>query len=388
MALLAMLMGFGSISTDLYLPAMPAMASDLGAGHGVLELTVATYLIGFSFGQLAWGPVSDLLGRRMPVAIGIGLFMLGSAGCALSFTVEQVIAWRIVQAIGASAGVVLSRAVVRDLFDGKRAAQKLSTLITVMAVAPLIGPFIGGQILALGSWRLIFALLVVIGAATLAALFTVPETLSAERRDPHAVRETFSRYASLLRDRRILAASGVGAFFYAGVYAYIAASPAAFITFYHVPPQLYGVLFGSAIVGIMLMNMLNTKLLVRFGMDGLLRTGAAMAAAFGLLSAGAGYTGLGALIGLAAPLVFFAAMNGLIVANSLAGALHAFPARAGAVSALVGALQYAGGILGAALVGALADGTPGPLGLVMALSGIGCFGCSFLLPRTISTKGY
>lgn len=382
MALLATLMAFGSISTDLYLPAMPAMAVSLGSGPGALEFTISAYLIGFSLGQLVWGPISDSIGRRLPIAIGIGLFIVGSAGCALSGSVTEVIAWRLVQAVGASAGVVLSRAMVRDLFAGERAAQMLSTLITIMAVAPLVGPLVGGQILTFGSWELIFWTLVGIGALTLAALFTVPETLAPERRDSDAVRHAVSRYVTLLRDRRILAAAGVGGFFYAGAYAYIAGSPEAYINFYHVPPQLYGLLFGSAILAIMAMNMLNTRLVSRFGTDRLLFAGAAMAAMTGALSALVGYTGFGGLASLAISLILFSAMNGLIVANSLAGALNAFPGRSGAVSALVGALQYGGGILGSALVGLLADGTPGQLGLVMALAGIACFACTGLLPST------
>lgn len=386
MAVLATLMGFGSISTDLYLPAMPSMATDLGGGHGALELTIATYLVGFSLGQLVWGPISDSWGRRLPVAVGIVLFMLGSAGCALSGTVDQVIAWRVVQAIGASAGVVLSRAMVRDLFEGKTAAQRLSTLITVMAVAPLIGPFVGGQILAAGSWRLIFALLVAIGAATLAALFTVPETLPPQQRDAAALSQSFSRYAVLLREPRVLAAAGIGGAFYAGVYAYIAASPAAFITYYHVSPQLYGVLFGSAIAAIMAANQLNTRLLNHFGMDRLLRWGAVLTAVFGSLAAINGYTNFGGLVGLALPLIAFSAMNGLIVANSLAGVLNAFPNRAGAVSALVGALQYGGGILGSSLVGLMSDGTPAPLGFMMAISGLVCAAFTPLLPRSERSK--
>ena len=156
LGILSLLMGFGAISTDLYLPAMPAMGRSLDASAGTVEWTVSGYLIGFSLGQLLWGPVSDRHGRRLPVAIGLVLFVIGSAGCALSGSVSTIIAWRIVQAVGASAGVALPRAMVRDLYEGHRAAQMLSTLITVMAIAPLLGPIVGGQILAFAGWRAIF----------------------------------------------------------------------------------------------------------------------------------------------------------------------------------------------------------------------------------------
>lgn len=381
MAVLAALMGFGSISTDLYLPAMPTMAQDLGASTGTLEFTISGYLIGFSLGQLLWGAVSDRIGRRLPVAVGIVLFTIGSAGCALSSDATQIISWRVVQAVGACAGVVLSRAMVRDMFERERAAQMLSTLIVVMAVAPLIGPLVGGQVLTLASWRWIFWLLVIFGIVSLIALFTVPETLPPARRDGDAVRHAFARYMALLRDRHILASSGIGGFFYAGAYAYIAGTPFAYIEYYHVPASLYGLLFGAAILGIMAVNIVNARLVERIGGNRLLRFGAGFVALAGIASGVAGYTGWGGLWGLAVPLFLFSAMNGLIVANSLAGALAAWPDRAGAASALVGAIQYGSGIVGSALVGLLADGTPGPLGLVMALAGLGSFACTWLLPR-------
>jgi MFS transporter, DHA1 family, multidrug resistance protein len=380
MAVLATLMAFGSISTDLYLPAMPAMARELGAGHGDLEFTISGYLIGFSLGQLLWGAVSDRVGRRLPVALGIILFIIGSAGCALSGSVVAVIGWRIVQAVGACAGVVLSRAMVRDLFDRDRAAQMLSTLIVIMAIAPLVGPLLGGQILAFASWHMIFWALVVIGAITLVALFSVPETLPPERRDMDAVRHAFARYGALLADRRIQAYAGISGFFYAGAFAYIAGTPFAYIDYYHVPPSLYGLLFGSAILGIMIVNMINARLVRRFGGDLLLSWGAMIAALSGIAAAIAGYTDWGGLTALALILFVFSSMNGLIVANSLAGALSAWPDRAGAASALVGSIQYGSGIAGSALVGLLADGTTWPLGLVMALMGIGSLACTYLLP--------
>jgi len=379
MAVLATLMAFGSISTDLYLPAMPTMARDLHARTGTLEFTISGYLIGFSLGQLLWGAVSDRVGRRVPVAIGIVLFVIGSAGCALSQTGTEIIVWRVVQAVGACAGVVLSRAMVRDLFERDRAAQMLSTLIVIMAIAPLVGPLLGGQILSFASWHWIFWLLVAIGGVALAALFTVPETLTPERRDPDAIRHAFSRYAGLLADRRVLAYAGISGSFYVGAFAFIAGTPFAYISYYHVPPTLYGLLFGASILGIMLVNMANARLVGRFGSDRLLRVGAAIAAMAGLASAAAGWTGIGGLAGLAVPIVIFSAVNGLIVANSLAGALAAWPDRAGAVSALVGSIQYGSGIIGSALVGLASDGTPWPLGAVMALSGVGCLASTRLL---------
>ena len=382
--ILSVLMAFGSISTDLYLPAMPAMARELGARGGEMEFTISGYLIGFSLGQLLWGAVSDRVGRRVPVALGIVLFVIGSAGCALSATAHEIILWRIVQAVGACAGVVLSRAMVRDLFERDHAAQMLSTLIVIMAIAPLFGPMLGAQVLTIASWHWIFWLLVGIGSVTLAAMITMPETLPAARRDPDAVRQALSRYAALLADRRVLAYAGISGSFYVGAFAFIAGTPFAYIEYYHVPPTLYGLLFGASILGIMVVNMANSRLVTRLGSDRLLRMGAVAAAVTGLVAAAAAWTGFGGLAGLTIPIVAFSAINGLIVANSLAGALGAWPDRAGAVSALVGAIQYGSGILGSALVGLLADGTPWPLGAVLALSGVCCLAFTRLLPRRSS----
>ncbi|MEG3159416.1 multidrug effflux MFS transporter [Sphingomonas sp. LB2R24] len=372
MAILSVLMGFGSISTDIYLPALPTMGQALGSTSGTMELTISGYLVGFSLGQLLWGPIGDRYGRRLPVAAGIVLFVIGSAGCALSDTAWQMIGWRVVQAVGACAGVVLARAMVRDMYDRDRAAQMLSTLIVIMAIAPLIGPLVGGQILAFGSWRIIFWLLVGIGVLTLVALFSLPETLAPEQRNREPMIRAIAGYGNLLRQRAILGYAGVGAFFYMGIYAYIAGTPFAYISYYHVPAQAYGWLFGSVIAGIMAVNMINTRLVTKLGSDRLLRAGTTGTAVFGVAVAVAAGTGWGGLWCLAATLFLFSAMSGLIVANSIAGALARFPERAGTASALVGAIQYGAGIVGSALVGAFADGTPWPMGWVVAVAGTGC----------------
>jgi DHA1 family bicyclomycin/chloramphenicol resistance-like MFS transporter len=383
LAVLSALMGFASISTDLYLPAMPTMAGDLGASAGSMELTVSGFLIGFSLGQLLWGPIGDRYGRRLPIAIGILLFVFGSVGCAVATSAEAMVAWRILQAGGACAGVVLSRAMVRDLYAGNRAAQMLSTLITVMAIAPLLGPIVGGQILAYAGWRAIFWTLVGVGILTLVALFTLPETLDVERRSREPLMRALAGYGSLLTDRRLLAYAGAGGFFYAGIYAYIAGTPFAYISYHHVPTGLYGLLFAAGILGIMVTNVLNSRLVMRVGSVRLLKWGTFGAALSGVVSAAAALTNLGGLWGLTIPLFVFVSWSGLIVANSIAGALNDFPERAGSVSALIGALHYGSGILGSALVGTLADGTPWPMGLVIGLAGIGSFACA----RIISSAG-
>ena len=379
MVILSVLMAFGSLSVDVYLPALPAMGRMLGADAGTMALTLSGYLVGFSLGQLLWGPVSDKHGRRAPVAAGLVLFVIGSAGCALATSVSAVVGWRVLQAAGACAGVVLARAMVRDLYERDQAAKALSTLILIMSASPLVGPLIGGQVLALFSWRAIFWLQVIIGVATLMALSALPETLPPGRRNPRPLGRALAGYGELLRHRRLLGCAGAGGLFYVGIFAYIGGTPFVYITFYHVQPQLYGLLFGLAILGIMLANFINSRVVTKLGSDRLLRAGTAVAALSGIVVATAAWTGWGGLAELAAALFAFTSMSGLIVANSIAGALAGFPERAGAASALVGAIQFGTGMAGSALVGIFADGTPWPLGWVVALSGIGSLVCARLL---------
>lgn len=379
LGILSVLMGFASISTDLYLPAMPAMSRALGADAGTVELTISGYLVGFSLGQLLWGPIGDRYGRRRPVALGLVLFVVGSAGCASAGSLEAMIAWRVMQAVGACAGVVLARAMVRDLYAGARAAQMLSTLMTVMAIAPLLGPMLGGQILAVAGWRAVFWSLVGVGVATLAALSILPETLQADRRSREPLGRALLRYGELICNRRLVGYAGAGGFFYGGMFAYVAGTPFAYITYHHVPAQLYGVLFAAGIAGIMATNLVNSRLVARLGSEPLLVAGAAWAAIAGTALAVAAWSGWGGLWGLAVPLFGFIAAAGFIVANSIAGALAGFPERAGAVSALVGAIHYGSGIIGSALVGACADGTPWPMGWVIGLAGLGSLACARLI---------
>lgn len=379
LAVLSLLMGFASISTDLYLPAMPEMGRSLGTDAGAIELTISSYLAGFSLGQLFWGPISDKYGRRPSVACGLIFFIIGSMGCALASSVAALIGWRIVQAIGACASVALSRAMIRDLYDGNRAAQMLSTLLTVMAVAPLIGPLVGGQLVALAGWRSIFWLLVTVGILTFIALMTIPETLPLSRRNSESLLIAIRNYGELLTNRQLLGYASAGGFLYAGMFAYVAGTPFAYIDYYHVPVERYGLLFALAIMGIMVANMINARNVIRIGYDRMLLGGAVFGSIGALATAVTAGTGWGGLWGLAIPLIFVASNTGFIIANSITGALAGFPKRTGTVSALVGAIHYGCGIIGSALVGVFADGTPWPMGAVIAVSGIGCLLSTLLL---------
>ena len=166
--ILSGLMACTSLTTDIYLPAMPTMEREL---HGDAEWTITGFLIGFAIAQLLWGPISDRIGRKKPLYMGMFLFVIGSVGCACSYTILEVTAWRILQALGACVGPMLSRTMIRDLYEKTEAAQMLSTLIIIMAIAPIAGPLIGGALLKIGSWSSIFWLMAVIGLILLLGLY-------------------------------------------------------------------------------------------------------------------------------------------------------------------------------------------------------------------------
>ncbi|WP_319498839.1 multidrug effflux MFS transporter [uncultured Cohaesibacter sp.] len=399
-SVLAALMAFASISTDFYLPAMPEMAKDLAAAPGQIELTITGYLVGISLGQLVWGPLSDGIGRRLPIALGIVLFLIGSAGCGLSADVTSIILWRVVQAVGAAASIVLSRAMVRDLYEGNRAAQVMSLLMAVMTIAPLVAPSVGAQIVSLWGWRMIFAMLVLIGLVTLAALFTLPETLPRALPRARSVRQqsgapdalvpsgpasgviaAFAGYGRLLRNRPVMAHALVCGFYYVGMFAYVAGSPFVFIDYHHLSPSLYGLIFSACVVSITLGNIVNARLVVRIGRLKSLQIGGAGACLFGAILALTTFSDLGGAWGVFLPLLGFVSCTGLILPNALSGALESSTNDAGAISALCGAIQYGGGIFGSGLVGLCADGTAWPLGLVLAGAGAGALIFSQLLAR-------
>ncbi len=378
--ILSALMSFSSIATDMYLPALPTLVTDLHADIGRVELTISTFLIGFSAGQLLWGPVSDRIGRRLPIMAGLVLFAAGSIGCALSADIGQLLLWRVVQALGACAGPVLARAMVRDLYARERAAQMLSILILMMAVAPLAGPLLGGQILRIASWRAIFGVLAACGILALLALKLLPETLPPIKRNHAPLSSTFADYLGLIRDPRLLTYALAGGFYYGGCYAFIAGTPFAYVDYYHVSTTAFGLLFSVNIAGLMAVNFLNTRLIPRLGSERLFRIGAVIVAAAGIALIVNARTGFGGVAGLAIPIFFFMAPSGFIVANSVASALSFFPRQAGAASSLVGAMHYGSGVLTAAMLGWFADGTPWPMGWIVGVCGLGCLAVS-LLPR-------
>lgn len=354
-AILGAMMAFTSLSTDIYLPAMPVMASAL---HGNVELTITGFLVGFAVAQLIWGPISDHYGRRIPLFIGLILFAIGSAGCALSTSITQIVFWRAFQAVGACTAPMLARAMVRDLFTRTRAAQMLSTVIIVGAIAPIIGPLLGGQIIQFASWRAIFWMLAVIGLLMLGTLWFLPETLPVERRQSASLGTAFRNYFRLLGNWTFMRYTLGVTLFYVAAYAFIAGSPFVYISYFGIAPQAYGWLFAVNVVGVMCLSAINRRLVQKHSLDTLLRRAFMVASGAVLVLAVGVRFDIGG-VGLIIACIFaFFSMNGIIAATSTAAAMDGVPQIAGSASALIGSLQYGSGIISSLLLAWFSDGTP------------------------------
>lgn len=362
--ILSGLMAFASLSTDIYLPAMPTMAEDL---HGNVELTITGFLVGFAIAQLIWGPISDHLGRRKPLLIGMVLFIIGSAGCAMSTSITQIVFWRVFQALGACTGPMLARAMIRDLFARTRAAHMLSTLVLVVAIAPIAGPLIGGQIIRLSTWHSVFWLLAVIGALMFISLNWLPETLPEEKRVKASLAGAFRNYRSLFANGRFMRYTLSLTYYYVAAYAFITGSPFVYISYYHVEPQHYGWLFALNIVGVMVMSVVNRRLVQRHSLEQLLKYATMLAALAAVALAVLVKLESGGVEAIIITVFLFFSMNGIIAATSTAAALDAVPSIAGSASALIGALQYGSGIISSLLLAAFSDGTPWTMAWIIAL---------------------
>lgn len=362
--ILSALMAFTSLSTDIYLPAMPLMAKDL---HGDAELTITGFLIGFCIAQLIWGPISDHFGRRLPLFAGMALFIVGSVGCALSEDIGQIVFWRVFQALGACTGPMLGRAMIRDLFSRTRAAQMLSTLMVIMAIAPIAGPLLGGQMIKITSWHSIFWLLAVIGVVMLASLFWLPETLPAEKRVKASLGSAFRNYILLLTNTQYMRFTLCLTFYYIAAYAFITGSPFVYITYFGVDPQHYGWLFAVNIVGLMAVSMVNRRLVHIYPLEVLLKRAVTVAALAALVLAIGVKMHTGGVILIVVTVFIFFSMNGVIAATSAAAALDAVPGVAGSASAMMGSLQYGSGIVSSLLLALMSDGTPWTMAWIIAL---------------------
>ena len=364
------LSAFAPLSIDMYLPALPRMAEDLHSPAPTLQLTLTAFIIGMALGQLVAGPLSDSLGRRRPLMAGLAVYIVASILCAVSPSAELLIAGRSVQALGAAAGMVIARACVRDLFSGTAMTKFFSMLMLVSGLAPILAPVVGGQVLRLTSWRGVFVVLTIFGAALLlAAALAMPETLSPELRRPARIVATLRGYAGLLRDRSFVGYALSGGLMFAGLFAYISASSFVLQDVYALSPQQFSLVFGANGMGIVLTGQVNGRIVGRFRERTLLTVGLCASAVGGtgvLIAALAGLP----LPALLAPLLVMVSSIGLVMPNASSLALAEHPHNAGSASALLGVMQFVVGGLATPLVSIGGEASAVPMGVVMAGFGI------------------
>jgi MFS transporter, DHA1 family, multidrug resistance protein len=367
--ILGALSAFGPLTTDVYLPALPDLARHFDTTVASIQLTLTACVLGLALGQVLVGPLSDTYGRRRPLLSGLAVFTLASVACALAPAVWVLDLARLVQGLSGAAGLVIARAIVRDLYDGVEAARFFSTLGAVISIGPIVAPAIGGAILLIVDWPGVFAFLAVVGALLFGAVWLgIPESLPPARRRPAGLRVALATYRELVTHRRFMAYTLAVALAFAALFAYISASSFVYQHVFGFSPQVYGLLFGLNGLAILGSNVLNARL-VREHPPALLLTRALRAnATIGTLLAVAAIAGGGA--GAIIPLLFaFAGTMGFIMANGITLALEGERARAGSASAVFGFLQFAAGAAVAPLVG-LGGSSAVSMGVAMGAAGV------------------
>ncbi|MFI9200638.1 multidrug effflux MFS transporter [Streptomyces sp. NPDC053048] len=384
------------LSMDMYLPALPEVTDALRSPAATVQLTLTACLMGMALGQLVVGPMSDKWGRRRPLLAGMVIYVLATAACALAPTAGLLITFRLIQGLAGAAGIVIARAVVRDLYDGVAMARFFSTLMLISGVAPVVAPLIGGQILRLTDWRGVFVVLTVIGAVlTVVVWRSLDETLPPGRRQAGGLGQALRTMRGLLADRVFTGYMLAGGFAFAALFAYISASPFVVQDIYGASPQTFSLLFGLNSVGLVAVGQINGKLLVgRVSMDKVLAVGLAVIAlaAAALLVMASGVLGRPGLAPVAAGLFVLMSAMGLAMPNTNAQALMRSGNAAGSASALLGTSTFLLGAVASPLVGIAGEHTAVPMAtvqLVCALAGVACFAllCRPWRPRPEASAG-
>jgi MFS transporter, DHA1 family, multidrug resistance protein len=366
---LALLTTFGPMSMDLYLPGFPAMATDFGTDTSSIQLTMSTCFLGLGLGQVFWGPLSDRYGRKGPLAVGVGVFVVASLLIAVAPSFGALVALRFVQALGGAAGVVIARAIVRDLYSGRELARAMSAIITVFAIAPVVAPIIGSAILAVATWQWMFVFLAAFGAVALGLALRLPETLPREMRNEHGVAGALHSYRTIASTSAFRYAAVIAALGSTALYAYISSSPVVIIDFYGVGEAVYALIFGGLALGVSIGAQVNMRLLRRFPVVLLLRSSATaqlVASAVVLLVAVLHGSLVMLLVPLAVALMTVAGVN----SNGISMSMDPFPRAAASAAALVGMMQMLMGTLTSAALSAMTLPAPVEMGLVMTGAGM------------------
>ncbi len=367
---LGALSGLGPLSIDMYLPAFPALVDDFGVGPATVQATLTAYTVGLAVGQLLAGPLSDSLGRRRPLLVGLIVFALAGAGAAVAPTIEAVIVLRLVQGLGAAAGIVIARAIVRDVCSGAAMNRLFSLLLLVNGLAPIIGPVVGGQILRVTTWRGTFVALSATGLVLLVLIVvTFSETLPPDRRIRGGPRATVAAFRILLTDVRFVGLALTSALPFASLFAYIAGSTFVLQQVFGLSPQQFALVFGLNSLGTLIAGGVNSLMARWMSTETLLLASLSLLAAGGVGVLVAAIAG-GGLTTVVVSLFLVTSSIGVVFPAATTLALDTQRERAGSASAFLGTLQFLIGGAAAPLVGSVGVTSALPMGLVIAASAV------------------
>lgn len=369
--LLGALTAIGSLSIDMYLPSFPTIAQQFGVGSNLIQLTLASFLVGLAVGQMFYGPLSDRFGRKPPLYVGMTLYLLGSLACMVSQDVFALIVFRFLQGLGGCAGMVIARAVIRDRLGTTGAAKAFSLMMLVMGLAPILAPLIGGSVLKFWGWRVIFGGLAAFGLFCLLAIhYTMQETLDRHKAEPLHLGRTLKQYGRLLLDRQFVSYSLVGGLMQGGMFAYITGSSFVLIELHGIKPEHFGFVFGTNAFGLIAASQINARLVGKYALDTILGRALWLPAILTLLVAVLVACGASNLPVLLIGFFGYLACYGFISPNASAIALSQQGKQAGVASALMGTLQFSLGIAAGIGMSLWHDGTALPLMVVMAICGV------------------
>ncbi len=388
-ALLALLTAVGPLSTDMYLPAFPAMKLDLGGGPGQTQLTLAAWFLGLSVGQVTHGPLSDHYGRRPPLLLGTALYTAASIGCAVTSSMMELSFWRVIAAFGGAASLTVPRAVIRDMVsDGIEGARLIGRMVLVMGIVPILAPTAGALISQSLGWRAIFWIAAAYGlVCTLLIWRTLPETLAPERHVTLRLIPTLLRYRRVWRDRAFRTHSlegGCGTF---TLFAFLGGAPPVFLGGLHLSPAMFGAVFILNSVGYIIGVQINARALPRFGLNRTLSFSAVLLLASTLAMLALSLSPHPGALGLALCMTGCMLALGFMLPGAAIGSLLPHARQAGSASALYGTVVFAVGAVSTILVGYFGGDRPLPMAALMVAGAIAAACCDRLRPKTLALGG-
>lgn len=370
--ILGLLTAIGPFSIDMYLPAFPAIAKGLHTTVSQVMLSLSSFFIGISAGQLIYGPLLERFGRKKPLYVGLSIYLLASLGCALAASVQALIVLRLLQALGGCVGMVAARAMVRDLFEVKENAKVFSTLMLVVAVSPIVAPTAGGYVTAILGWRWVFVLLMIVNALILAGIyFLLPESKKPDPNFSLKPKPILNSFASIIVHPQFYTYALTAAISAAGLYAYIGGSPSVFMGIFHVSEKQYGWIFALIAMGLIGSSQINSVLLRTYTSEQIIKAALACQTFVGLVLVTLTLTGFSELFTTIFLIFLFLCCQGFIFPNASALSLAPFGHNAGSASALLGGIQMSIGACTSALVSVFQNNTALPMTGVMACCATG-----------------